>query len=59
MEIPLDLQELSGRFAGPGVKAIALMGSFARGEAGPYSDIDLARFVDRPAANQGEFPGDG
>lgn len=59
MEIPLDLQELSGRFDRPEVKALALMGSYSRGEAGPYSDIDLARFVDQRPAAEGESFGDG
>jgi len=51
----LDLDNLAARFDGPGVSAIALMGSHARGEAGPFSDIDLLRLVmgpDKP-------PGDG
>ncbi|NOK60446.1 MAG: hypothetical protein GFH27_549281n160 [Chloroflexi bacterium AL-W] len=35
---------LAERFCEPGVQAIALMGSHARGDAGPFSDIDLVRF---------------
>lgn len=34
------------RFDAPTVKAIALMGSRARGDAGPFSDIDLVRFLE-------------
>ncbi len=28
------------------MRALALMGSYARGEAGPYSDVDVVRFID-------------
>ncbi len=38
---PLDLPALARRFDAPGVRAIALMGSHARGDAGPFSDVDL------------------
>jgi hypothetical protein len=44
------------RFDGPDVRALVLMGSHARGDAGPYSDIDLVRFV---AAGAGELAGHG
>jgi hypothetical protein len=40
-----DFPTLAARFDAPGVKAIVLMGSFARGDAGPFSDIDLVRFT--------------
>jgi predicted nucleotidyltransferase len=33
------------RFDRPDMKSIVLMGSHARGDAGPYSDVDLARFI--------------
>ena len=33
------------RFDGPDVDALVLMGSYARGTANPYSDIDLTRFT--------------
>src|SRR5262245_13961435 len=33
----------------PDVRAIVLMGSHARGDAGPYSDVDLVRFVGEPS----------
>jgi hypothetical protein len=37
---------LSRRFWEPGVQAIGLLGSEARGEAGPFSDVDVVRLVD-------------
>lgn len=40
-----DLDRLIARFREPGVQAIALMGSHARGDAGPFSDVDVARFL--------------
>lgn len=42
----LDLEGLAQRFRSHEVKAIALMGSYARGDAGLFSDIDLVRFLD-------------
>jgi hypothetical protein len=50
--LPIALDELARRFAGDGVRALALLGSHARGAAGPWSDIDLVRFTaeDAPAA---------
>ena len=33
------------KFRLPDTQAIALMGSFARGEAGEFSDVDLIRFI--------------
>ena len=42
----LDFRALAERFDGPRVRALALMGSFARGDAGPYSDVDLVRFFE-------------
>lgn len=36
---------LTEKLDGPGVEAIVLMGSYARGTAGPFSDIDLVRFI--------------
>jgi hypothetical protein len=38
-----DFAQLIRRFDGPGVRALVLMGSFARGDPGPFSDIDLLR----------------
>jgi hypothetical protein len=41
-----DIAELIQRFDKPDVvQALILMGSYARNEAGPHSDIDLIRFV--------------
>ena len=42
----LDINELIQRFDKPDVvQALILMGSYARNEAGPNSDVDLVRFV--------------
>lgn len=41
----IDLGKLTQQFRDDGVVAIVLMGSFARGDAGRYSDIDLVRFL--------------
>jgi hypothetical protein len=46
MNLPVPLEQLIQRFDAPGICALALMGSYARGEAGPYSDIDVVRFTD-------------
>jgi predicted nucleotidyltransferase len=50
MNISSDIQQLAERFDAPPVQAIALMGSYARGEAGPHSDVDLVRFLTDEAA---------
>ena len=42
------------RFDRPDVEAIAFMGSYARGDAGPYSDVDLARFISEPSGHRAE-----
>ena len=47
-----DLKGLVERFRSPEVKAMALMGSFARGDAGRFSDVDLLRFVKEEAKDQ-------
>lgn len=39
------LRDLLDEFARPEDQGIALLGSHARGDAGPYSDIDLVRFA--------------
>lgn len=49
MDAP-DLAVSANRFDAPGIAAIALMGSYARGDAGPYSDVDLVRFIDQEDA---------
>jgi hypothetical protein len=43
---PIDFEGLAEQFQGPGVLAIVLMGSHATGQAGPFSDVDLARFLE-------------
>jgi hypothetical protein len=43
------ISKLLQQFDVPGVRAVVLMGSYARGDAGPFSDIDLVRFVDQRA----------
>lgn len=45
MQTAIDFSSLAQQFNAPGVEAIVLMGSHARGNAGPYSDVDLVRFV--------------
>ena len=40
----IDYLTLASRFDSPAVNAIVLMGSHARQDAGPYSDVDLVRF---------------
>ena len=52
----LNFEALAQRFDGSGVRAIALLGSHARGDAGIYSDVDLQRLVD--AAPGALPPGD-
>jgi hypothetical protein len=52
-------QELVERFDLPEVRALVLMGSYARGDAGPFSDIDLVRFTAAPSARGSSLPGTG
>lgn len=52
----MDFLTLAQRFDAPVVQALVLMGSHARGDAGPYSDVDLVRFV---AEGQAELTGAG
>lgn len=40
-----DFDALVSRFCAPDVVALVLMGSYARGDAGRYSDVDLGRFL--------------
>ncbi|HEX8995793.1 MAG TPA: nucleotidyltransferase domain-containing protein [Ktedonobacterales bacterium] len=54
---PLDDHELAAltrRYVGPGVAALALTGSHARGDAHGHSDIDLLRFMERERATARE-----
>jgi hypothetical protein len=46
-----DDDALVRRFDAPDVHAIVLTGSYARGDAGPWSDVDLLRFVSDDAAD--------
>lgn len=41
-----QLQTLSETFGASQARALLLVGSYVKGEAGPYSDIDLLRLVD-------------
>lgn len=41
-----DFMALARRFDDAGVRAVVLMGSHARGDAGPFSDVDLMRLLD-------------
>ena len=52
----IDFASLAARFDVEGISAVVLMGSFARGDAGIYSDVDLIRLADGEA---GEFGDDG
>lgn len=52
----MNIDALVHQFSHPAVTAIALFGSHARGDAGPYSDIDIIRFVDSDDADP---PGSG
>jgi hypothetical protein len=44
--LSIPLEPLIHKYDIPGVCALVLMGSYARGDAGPYSDLDLVSFVD-------------
>jgi hypothetical protein len=56
MILPSLADKLSGRFDHPAAQALALLGSHARGDAGPFSDIDLLRLV---AADAPDLPDNG
>ena len=47
-----DLKGLVERFRTPEVRAMALIGSFARGDAGQFSDVDILRFFAEEAGNR-------
>jgi hypothetical protein len=47
MDLPVNLKELVDKFDEPGVEAIVLMGSYAAGKAGIFSDIDLVRLINK------------
>ncbi len=52
----LDLNALIQQADLPEVNALVLMGSFARGNPGPFSDVDLVRFTDESVT---DLPGNG
>lgn len=58
MQLSPNFEALARQFDGPNVNAIALMGSYARGDPGPFSDIDLIRFTDKDE-HEKSFPKDG
>ncbi len=41
----MDFEALAAQFNHPDTRSVVLMGSHARGTAGPYSDVDLIRFT--------------
>lgn len=45
MTLPFSLEPFLQQYDHPSVRAFVLMGSYARGDAGPFSDVDLVRFV--------------
>lgn len=45
MELPAELPSLLEEWRTAETVAFALLGSYARGDAGPHSDVDIARFV--------------
>lgn len=46
-----DFNALARQFLHPQIKAIALLGSFARGSAGAFSDVDLVRFSEEDTSD--------
>ncbi|HLF08486.1 MAG TPA: nucleotidyltransferase domain-containing protein [Dehalococcoidia bacterium] len=57
MEARPDFQGMAQRFDSKGVSAIALVGSHARGDAGPYSDVDIIRFVSNAGSRYNSVDG--
>ena len=49
-----DFRTIAARFDIQEIAAIALMGSFARNDAGPFSDVDIVRFHRRNDTRQAE-----
>lgn len=45
MELPVGLEAKLEEWTSPGTVAFALLGSYARGDAGPFSDVDVVRFL--------------
>ena len=48
-----NIQALAALLDAPSVQAVLLLGSYARGDAGPYSDIDILRLVTAQADDAG------
>ena len=48
-----ELQNLAAALSAPPVQAVLLVGSYARGDAGPYSDVDILRLVTARADGAG------
>lgn len=48
-----QLQSLVAHFDAPQVQAVLLVGSYARGDAGPYSDVDILRLTASPLPGAG------
>ena len=46
IELPPELPSCLKAWTTPHTVAFALLGSYARGDAGPHSDLDIVRFVD-------------
>ena len=46
MDLPPELPSCLKMWTTPHTVAFALLGSYARGDAGPHSDVDIVRFVD-------------
>ncbi|MBN2048776.1 MAG: nucleotidyltransferase domain-containing protein [Anaerolineaceae bacterium] len=44
---PVDVTRILPSFDGKSVQAFVLMGSYARGEAGKFSDVDLVRLIEK------------
>ena len=53
---PIDLPDLIRRFDSPDIRALVLLGSYARGDPNSFSDVDLGRFI---AADATAPPGSG
>lgn len=49
MKLPISLDPLIQHYDGPHVRSFVIMGSYAREDATPFSDVDLVRFVDNAA----------
>ncbi len=46
IDLPAELPSYLEAWTTPHTVAFALLGSYARGDAGPHSDVDIVRFVD-------------